>query len=85
MSRRCSLYINRCVTVSSSEDIGVPGETVPFTLDPILLDLEGGNYVGTLLPLPLAELVSEIRDGGGNNGGSGGTNGGGSRNKNTKK
>ena len=29
-----------------------------FSLEPILLELEGERYVGPLLPMPLAELVS---------------------------
>ena len=33
-------------------------------LDPILLELEGGRYVGPLLPLPLAELVNGKHVGG---------------------
>ena len=56
-----SLYLNKCVTALSSEDVGAPGATVTFSLDPILLNLEGGRYVGPLLPMPLAELVSDRR------------------------
>ena len=47
-----------CVTELSSEDVGAPGAMVPLSLDPILLGLEGGQYVGPLLPVPLAEMVS---------------------------
>ena len=76
-----SLYLNRCVTASSSEDVGEAGETLLFSLEPILLNLEGGRYVGPLfpLPLPLAELVSGRCGGGGGNGGSSVICGGGNR------
>ena len=84
VSRLCSLYLNRCVTASSSEDVGAPGSTVPFLLEPILLELEGGRYVGPLFPLPLAELVSRRRGGNGCNCGSVGTGDGGSSGGNGK-
>ena len=69
-----SLYLNKCVTTSSSEDVRAPGATMTFSLEPILLDLGGGRYVGPLLPVPLADLVSEIcsgDDGSGSRGGGG--------------
>ena len=37
--RRWSLYLNRCMTASPSEDVGAPGAMVPFLLHPILLEL----------------------------------------------
>ena len=46
---------------SSFEDLGDPGATVPFLLNTIFLELEGGRYVGPLFPAALAELVSEWR------------------------
>ena len=46
---------------SSVEDLVGPGETVPFLLNTILLELEGGQYVGPLFPAALAEQVSERR------------------------
>ena len=70
------MYLNRCVMESSSEDVGGSGATVPFLVEPILLDLEGGRYLGPLLPGILAELVSGRRIGSGG-GGSGGDSGGG--------
>ena len=45
VSPRWLLYLNRCVTALSSEDIGAAGATVPFSLEPILLELEVGCYV----------------------------------------
>ena len=38
VSRRWSLYLDRCVTALSSEDKGVAGATVPFLLEPILIE-----------------------------------------------
>ena len=77
VSRRWITYLNRCVATSSLEDVGVPRATVPFSLEPILLDMKGERYVGPLLPATLAELVSG-RCGGGNINGGGGSGSGGS-------
>ena len=49
MSMRWSMYLDRCMEESSSEDVGVPRETVSFSLEPILLDMWGGWCVGPLL------------------------------------
>ena len=49
------MYMNK----SSVEDLVGPGETVPFLLNTILLELEGGRYVGPIFPAALADLVSE--------------------------
>ena len=76
VSRCWSLYLNSCVKASSSKGVGAAGATVPFSLEPILLELEVGRYVGPLLPLPLEELVSGRR-GGSNDGGSNGNGKGG--------
>ena len=43
------------------EDVGAPGSAAHFSLEPILLELEGGQYVGPLLPVLLKELVCGIR------------------------
>ena len=81
VSRWWSMYLNRCVTASSSEDVGAAGEIATFSLETILLKLEGGRYVGPILTLPLAELVSRIHGGGGGNSVGGGTGGGGGNRK----
>ena len=72
--------------MSYLEDEGDPRETVPFLVEPILIDMEGGRYMGPLLTATLAEIISTRRDGGGGSGrrngrggGSGGVSGGGSR------
>ena len=39
VSRRWSTYLNRCGPVSSLEDVGAPWATVPFSLEPILLEI----------------------------------------------
>ena len=57
---------------------------VPLLVEPILLEIKGRRYVGPLLPVMLAELVSGRRGESGSNGGGSGSgsrgsgNGGGS-------
>ena len=60
-----------------SENVGAHGATVPLYLEPILIELEVGRYMGPILPVPLEDLVSGRHDGGGSGGGgiSGGGNG----------
>ena len=66
---RWILYLKRCVAVSASEDLEVLGTTVIFTLYPILLKMEGGSYVGPLIPGNIMNLLSEQRSGGSRGGG----------------
>ena len=54
VSRRWSQYLDRCVAVSASEVEEAPGASVPFSLEPILVELEGGRYIGPILPASLA-------------------------------
>ena len=42
VSRRWSQYLNRCVAALASEVVKEPGASVPFYLEPILVELEGG-------------------------------------------
>ena len=42
VSQRWNLYLNRCVAALALEYLDAPGCQVPFLLDPILADLEGG-------------------------------------------
>ena len=49
------------MAASYSEDLVYPRATVKFSLDTILLDLEGGRYVGPLLTGALAEIFSGRR------------------------
>ena len=58
VSRRWSQYLNRCVAASASEVEEALGASVPFSLEPILVELEGGRYIGPILPAALADLVS---------------------------
>ena len=46
--RQWSLYLNRCMTASAFESLDDPRCQVPFLLDPILYELEGGRYVGLI-------------------------------------
>ena len=57
VSRQWSLHINRCISASFSNYLGATGSVVTFLIDPILVDLEGGRYMGTILPATLADLV----------------------------
>ena len=56
----------------ASESLNSPGCHVPFLLDTILADLEGGRYVGPILPVSLLELINKT-SGRGSGGGSGTT------------
>ena len=62
-----------------------PGGNIPFSLEPILVELEGARCVGPILPVPLVDLLAGIilargvgNIGGGSGGGGGIDNGGGS-------
>ena len=67
-----------CVAALAPEALEVPGVNFHFTINPILRELEVGIYVGTILPVPLADLLSgrrpggDGRDGGGSGSGSSG-------------
>ena len=58
MLRRWSLYLNRCVAAVASDFVDALGCQVPFSLEPIMTDLEGGRYVGPIPPMALRDLVS---------------------------
>ena len=80
MLRRWILYLNRCAAASASESLGATGCWVPFSLEPIMDELEGGQYSGPILSIALGYLVSRAigrGDGGGGGGGGGGSGGGG--------
>ena len=61
VSQRLSQYLSRCVTASVSEVVEVMGVVVPFSLEPILVNLEVGRYIGPILPVSLVELVGGRR------------------------
>ena len=84
VSQRLSQYLSRCVTASVSEVVEVMGVVVPFSLEPILVNLEVGRYIGPILPVSLVELVGGRRSASGSapkSGGSGRNGGGGGGNK----
>ena len=62
---RWSQYLNRCVTASASGVVEAPEASAPFSLESILVDLEGGRYIGPILPASLADLVAGRRTAGG--------------------
>ena len=43
---------------SASEALESPVGNILFSLNPILVDLKGGRYVGPIVPIQLADLVS---------------------------
>ena len=63
VSRWWSLYLNRCVSTSLSEVHEAPRAMEPLTLDPILLDMEGGRYVRPILLGLFVDLVAGIHGG----------------------
>ena len=78
MSRQWSLYLNRFVAASSSESLEALGSNVPFSLDPIMVDLEGGRNVFPIQLVSVADLVAGGRTSrrSGGSGGVGGYQGG---------
>ena len=72
--QRWSQHLNRCVYASDSEAVEALGGSVPFSLEPILVDIEGDRYVGPVFPTSLDDLVSGRRSEGrgATRGGSGG-------------
>ena len=44
---------------SVSKVVKAPGASIPFSIESILVDKKGGRYVGTILPISLADLVAE--------------------------
>ena len=66
MPRQRSQCLNRCMAASSSKVAEVPGASDPFSLELILVDLEGGRYIDPILPILLADLVVGRRSAGGN-------------------
>ena len=52
------------MAASVSEALEAPGGGVPFSLDPILVEMDRGLYVGPILPIRLADLVSGGERGG---------------------
>ena len=61
------------MAVSASEVVEAPGASAPFYLKPILVEMEGGCYMGPILPGTLEDLFAWRRETDGN--GSGGGNG----------
>ena len=70
--RRWILYLNMCVAALESESLDALGCHVPFSLDPILADLEGERYVVPILPASLADLLHKTGGRGGGDGSGGG-------------
>ena len=54
-------YLNRCVVALASEVVEALGDSVPFSLEPILVDLERVRYIGPIPPASLVDLVTGRR------------------------
>ena len=70
--QRCVLYLNRSVAALELEDLEASGSTFPFTLNPILPELDGGRYIGLILPGTLMDLLAGRRPISTRSGGGGG-------------
>ena len=77
VSRRWSHYLNSCVSSLALEVEESPGASVPFSLEPILVELVGGRYIGPILQDSLANLVAGRRSADGSSTKGGGSGGGG--------
>ena len=64
VSQRWSQYLNRCVAALDSEVVEALGASVPFSIEQILVELEGGHYIGPILLISLANLVAGRRSAG---------------------
>ena len=51
--------------MSASKALEAPGANAPFSLNPILVDLEGAQYVGPILLIPLTYILVRWRTIGG--------------------
>ena len=70
------------MAASASDVVEAPGASVPFSLEPIMVDMEGGRYFGPILPTSMVNIVAGRRSAGGGDGsnsdGYGGISAGGS-------
>ena len=55
---RLSQYLNRCVAALASEVEEAPGASTPFSLKPLLVEMEGGHYTVPIIPAALVNLVA---------------------------
>ena len=76
----CRQYLNRFVAALNSEVVEAPWGSIPFSLEPILVNLKEGRYIGPILPVSLFDLVTGRRPSGGGDPKSGGGGGGDSGN-----
>ena len=53
------------MAASASEVVEAPGASVPFSLEPIMVDMEGGRYFGPILPTSMVNIVAGRRSAGG--------------------
>ena len=53
------------MVVSDLEVEEAPGDSIPFYLEPILVDLEGGRYISPIIPASLSDLFAGSQPAGG--------------------
>ena len=63
------------MAASASETLEALGANTHFSLEPILVNIEVGQYVGPSLPGTMANLLAGLRPSGGGGGGGGGSSG----------
>ena len=56
--RRQSQYLNTCIAALASKVLEALGDSIYFFLEPILVYMEGVRYIGMILPIYLADLVT---------------------------
>ena len=73
ISQRWILYLNMCVNVLVSESLDALGCYTPLSVDIILVELEGGRYMGPILSASLRDLFHKTGGRGDCGGGGGAT------------
>ena len=79
MLRQWIQYLNRCVDALAYDVVEALGDSTPFSLKQILVDLEWVRYARLILPNYLADLL-EVRQSAGGGATRGGVRGGGGSN-----
>ena len=51
------LYLNRCVSALTYGALEDRGDNVTFSLETIIVELEGGRYLDPIIPVPLADII----------------------------
>ena len=76
--RQWRQYLNRCVAASAYEVVEALGASAPFSLEPIMVDLEEGCYICPILPASMTDLIRTAGRSAPKSSGGGGNSDGGS-------